>query len=658
MKRKLIISLFIGIVVATVFSALHINRSFYLWELRLSDTLFLPDETLPEIVIIGIDDASLLEYGRWPWDRSLHAQLIETLGDRPAVIGYDITFPEPGDEEEDQALRGSIEAAPSLVLPVEARDVTYTAEGMIAHTSLGSQTLFTEVARQGYVNTVADEDSITRMIPLQIRDQNGTIWSHFSLAVASEYSRVRNLPILDTASATTEDGLMRINYVGNPGSFRYYSFVDVVEGRVSPGVFDNAIVMVGAAAPNFSDAQITPVSYGVPMYGVEIHSNAVQTLLQEDYLLPENQWETILTIYVLSIGSALLLSMTGLVSGLILQAVIMILYIIYAFISFDLGVIRSIFIISFVILTVYIIEAVYKYSVEYRQRRFLRKAFSYYVSHEVLEEILRDPKQLKLGGQRRDMTVLFSDIKGFSKLSEPMTAEEVSQFLNSYLTRVSRRLFLHKAVIDKFVGDAVVAFWNAPIQDPDHVFHACSAAVAMREEVAMIKNDLSGNRTEHVGVRIGIASGLMVVGNMGSEMRFNYTVVGDNVNIGSRLENINKHYGTSIMITDTAYDKVSHRVVSRKIDDVVVLGRSAPMGIYELLDIGEPSPQQKRLITAYEDALMIYQRGDFSKAVQLFEDILHEYPHDGPAKTMRARAKHFLEYQPEDWDGVYHPTMK
>lgn len=657
-RKRLLYSTIIGSIIFVFFSALFLLNNFYLWQLRLTDALFLEEQAHPDIVIIGIDDKSLLDIGRWPWNRDIHAELLTLLGTRPAVIGYDISFSEPSNASDDAKLAEAFLNSSAVVIPLEARSIDIKDDTVVTDNIIASIPLFRDVTREGLVNTIADEDSITRTVPIVVSNENDPQQEHFSTAVVKEYYRSKNLPGLKPETILSSQGLMKINYVGAPRTYPTYSFSDVLDGIVPLEMFDGKIVLVGATAPNLRDTQITPVSFGIPMNGVEIHANSIDTIINENFLQDENKWTTILTLGILSLGMSLLLSAIGIIPGLVVLFVVCISYIMYAFVSFDLGVIRNLLYPVLVLVSVFMGQALYKYFIEFNQRRFLKKAFSYYVPPSVLEKIISQPENLALGGERRFMTVLFLDIQGFTSISERKDPEELAKLLNFYLTELTKRVFNNNGVVDKYMGDAIVAFWNAPIEDTDHAYNASKAAFEMSQATKLLYEEIQEQGLEAISVRVGVNTGDMIVGNMGSEMLFDYTVLGDNVNLASRLEGINKVYNSRVLITQTTYDQVKERLIARRIDTVVVKGKAKGIPIYEIitLDTSDKDALQKK--EHYETALKNYSEGNFAIARKQFSIILKVHPNDGPARTLYDRCRKLAMKPPTDWDGLYHATEK
>lgn len=657
MNKKLLHVLGISFVVAFFYSLLLLSGFFRTWQERSSDSLFLPRKPLSDIVIIAIDDTSIQKIGRWPWNRSVHAQLLNILGTNPAVVGYDVSFPEPSTATDDAALADAIKNTRKTILPLEAGIVDFDGTVTQLNRILEPIPELLQVADAGVVNTIAGEDSITRHIPAVIDNPNQTQDEHFSLLLARTYLLHKGLPD-STKSVKDENGLMRINFVGKPGSFTTYPFSDVIDGKVEPTIFKDKIVLIGSTAINLHDNQLTAVSGNTPMAGVEILANSTQTIIENRYLVQEETINTILSIFIASLITGFVMAYFGVLPATIMVVVSLIGYLIYTFLSFDKGIIRNIVFPSFVIISSYIALALYRYFIEYNQRKFLKRAFSLYVSHVVLEEIISNPKKLSLGGVRKEMTVLFADIAGFTSISEKIQPDELSHLLNNYLTRVSRIIFKYNGVIDKFIGDAVMAFWNAPLDDTQHALNACKAAVEVKDECKRMSEETKDENFVPFSVRIGINTGDMIVGNMGSDMRFDYTVLGDNVNLGSRLEAINREYGTKILITKSTYELVHKEVVTRLIDTVAVKGKRKGVPIYELVRMGEPTISEKKLFTTFEQARKCYEKGEFKESLKAFQALLKQWPDDEPSKLYVSRCTQYIANPPAEWDGIYHALTK
>jgi len=567
----------IGLGIGLVLAAMYGMGWWGMAQNRLADMLFLPRPVSPDIVIIAIDDKSIQAIGRWPWDRRVHARLISAFNAQPSIIGFDVTFSEssPDDVILAEAIRKSgkvVLAAEKNLVPVE---------------------VLRRSAKYGTVDVITDRDGVVRRVQTD---------GSFVGQIAGEH------------------GEILINFAGKPGSFRTISYVDALKG----GDFTGKIVLVGATAKDLHDEFLTPVSAGQAMAGVEIHANAIQTILESRYLKVESGRITVATILAMAVAAAL----TGFWSLIFLLG-----FWGWSFASFDAGIVRNLLFPTLVVGVGIVANLVFKYLTESRQKKFIQKALGQYLSKQVMTELLGHPEKLKLGGEKRMITVLFSDIAGFTSISEKTSPEELAAKLNDYLTRMTKVVFDHQGVLDKYVGDAIMAFWGAPVLQADQALQACQAAQAMQEAVG------------EFSVRIGINTGEMIVGNMGSEMRFDYSLLGDNVNLGSRLEGLNKEYGTKIIIAQSTYEKIKDKLPARLLDTVAVKGKELGIKIYEL---GSGGPED------FEKARKLYEEGKFAAAAKLFS----RWPNDGPSKTLLARCRELIKVPSKRWNGVFHATSK
>jgi adenylate cyclase len=296
----------------------------------------------------------------------------------------------------------------------------------------------------------------------------------------------------------------------------------------------------------------------------------------------------------------------------------------------------------------------WSYLTEDRDRRLVFKALSQYVSPDVAAEIQRNPDSLKLGGERREMTVMFTDIQGFTDLSESMDSEKLSQMLNFYFGEMSGVVLANNGTLDKYIGDSIMSFWNAPTLQFDHAAMACRAALAMKERESEIQPDLAALGAAGMLTRLGINSGPMVFGNMGAPQKFNYSVLGDSVNLGSRLEGANKLYGSRILLAESTAHAVKDRFVMRKLDLLRVKGKLKPIAVFELLSEGAPTADQSAQIAGYEQALAAYQAQKWDEAESILNGLHARFPEDLPVAALLKRIAKLRHDPPgADWDGVY-----
>ncbi|MFH1912175.1 MAG: adenylate/guanylate cyclase domain-containing protein, partial [Pseudomonadota bacterium] len=287
-------------------------------------------------------------------------------------------------------------------------------------------------------------------------------------------------------------------------------------------------------------------------------------------------------------------------------------------------------------------------------KKKIRGAFQYYLTASVINEILKDPSKLKLGGDKKPLSVLFSDIKGFTSISEALSPEELVHLLNEYLTAMTNIVFKYDGLLDKYIGDAIMAVFGAPLDQPDHALRACRTGIEMMSELRRLREKWAAEGRPDVNIRVGINSGEMVVGNMGSEMRFDYTVMGDSVNLASRLEGTNKEYGTSVMISEFTYELVKDELFCRELDAVRVVGKKLPVRIYELLGEKREGAQWQEFVGRFETGLAKYREGLWEEAISAFRSVLEVRPEDYPARLYIERCEALKKNPPEGaWDGVF-----
>ncbi|MFN4216864.1 MAG: CHASE2 domain-containing protein [Brevinematales bacterium] len=297
---------------------------------------------------------------------------------------------------------------------------------------------------------------------------------------------------------------------------------------------------------------------------------------------------------------------------------------------------------------------VYKFLVFDKQKQFIKQAFSYYLSPVVIKELLDDPSQLQLGGEQREITAFFSDVEGFTSISEKLSPTEVVSLLNEYLTAATDVILKYGGTVDKFEGDAIVAFFGAPVIQSDHAFRCAMAALEIQLKLSLLAMEWEQRGYPRLKTRIGMNSGPAVVGNMGSRQRMNYTMMGDTVNLASRLEGANKFYGTYTMMSESTYEQVKDHFVCRRLDIIRVKGKSQPIAVYELVErMGKLSPEKEKMLQFFQAGFELYEKREWAKGREIFCSLWEEYG-DPPSKTYLERCEEFMKNPPpEDWNGVY-----
>jgi adenylate cyclase len=628
MKKKVAVAS-IALLCFLFLSLLYGLHFFQTINTRLTDPLYGGATPLSNIVIIAIDDKSLQEIGRWPWDRIQFARLFEKTKDA-RVVGVDVAFFEPSTAQNDKALVEAIRKAGNIVLTAEYTEFEMNDDAIHGTKALVPVMNASAHAKLGYVNIVTDNDGITRAVNLDIKGQ----FKSFAEQIYESYLGKR----FESSSRR-----FLINYAGKPGSFTTYSFSDVLAGNMS---FKDKIVLVGATSPDLHDDYFVPTSKGKAMPGVEVHANTLQTMLTKKYLYEQSSVSVLIALLIVCILSSLLIYNYGILKSSIALFGIIIAYVFGAIVLFRSGVILNIVYPVIGIIMTYTASVVYSYKAEKDAKSELKNAFSKYVSPLLVNEIIKNPDKLKLGGEKRRITILFSDIRGFTTISEALGPEKLVHFLNEYLTEMTNIVLKNRGVVDKFIGDAVMAFWGAPLDEKKQEYLSCKASVEMILKLIELRKGWT--HLPHIDIGVGLNEGECVVGNMGSHDRFDYTAIGDAVNLASRLEGLNKQYGTNVIVSENVYDKVKKDFTFRELDFVKVKGKTRPVKIYELVIDAD-----KNNIKTYESGLKKYISKDFDGALREFTKL-----HDKASKMFVERCNFLIKNPPKEWDGSFEHTSK
>ncbi len=580
--KRFLVSVCLSMIVALIFGGAFWLGIFGTWQGKLSDKLFLKRQPSAEILLAAIDDKSLKAIGQWPWPRAAHAQFLNNLAvAKPKAVGYDVIFSEPSrfGALDDQSLSDVLKRL-KVVLPLEGQPLIIKKDqSAVAANLIESLKIFSNnAAKEAHVNVLADDDGVVRRLPGLITFVDRQIPA-FSLALSELVGGPQASEVIVQAGQ-----FLRINYVGPPGSFKIISFSDIFSGQTPPEVLKDKIVIVGVTSADLHDAQMTPFSLGQAMAGIEIHANALDTILSQSYLHEVSAVNVWLAIFALCLLSALSFSFFKKIwATLAVSLFFWLIYLGIALLFFERGVIYNLTHPTLAFFASLLAVLVFNYFSESREKRYLRQSFQFYLESSVIEEIIKDPAKLKLGGQKKDMTVLFSDIRGFTTLSEKTDPEILVGLLNEYFTAMTDIILRSGGVLDKFIGDAIMAFWGAPQEEPDHAKLACEAALNMMKRLDVLKKDWLNRGLPEINIGVGLNSGQMIVGNMGSAKRFNYTVIGDNVNLASRLEGLNKQYQTSIIISQFTYERVKDDFDCEYLDKANIKGKETLVEIYKLV---------------------------------------------------------------------------
>lgn len=587
MEMKIKLS-YIIIAITVILSFLLYKESLKDLELKLQD-IWLQDGRAVDsrISIIAIDDASLQQIGHWPWKRDVHARLVQILNEgNVAVIGFDITFPSPAnDAKEDERLIEEITAKNNVVLARYGQFDNYATTGMIESVALAEPfpALKEAASSLGHLNTIPDQDGVVRKALLQFSYQ-GEIIPSFSAVIAKKYLEQQNQALVIDDKALNEFQQFHIEYAGKPNEFEVIPYTMVLNGDVPPAYFENRIALIGPYTVGIKDDFLTPMSQKQHMYGVEIHANIIQNLLEGNFKKEFAwQWNMALLFIAASLAyiickirsSLLSLLLFVLTTGIVLFS---------GKILYDKGWIISLVYILMLFIIAYISSVGFNYFTEQMERKRITSIFGRYVAPQVVSEILESGEDgLKLGGSRKDITVIFVDIRGFTTLSESVEPEEIVGILNEYLNLTANCIFDYGGTLDKFIGDATMAIFNAPLPLENHELQAVKTAWAMKEGAAVLEDKLMERYGKSVKFGIGIHTGPAVVGNIGSKTRMDYTAIGDTVNTAARLESNAK--SGQIIMSDKVYEQVKEQVVVKPLGEIHVKGKMEGITIYELVEV-------------------------------------------------------------------------
>jgi len=679
-----------------------------------------------DVIIIGISNETINElpppYNSWPIPRNLFARAIENLSKAGArVIGFDLLFSEIDkySNMNDSLLVNKIKSYKNVILAGKLEQLDWRFQVEETQKQNFGNVYFDVDSSIGIVNVLPDDDGVLRRyFPFYYDTKSKRKIPSFSLAVINRLYQLDNFFTPKKSNGFFDFGIFKIpefisnsfliNYYGPAGTFKQINFIDVIDdagfktlteletgeeintfddtltGLLYSNIFKNKVVLIGSVEPE--DKDLFPVSIepeeggsisGNLMYGVEVHANVVQMVIDKNFLRRDALPSRFLIIFGLILFSLNLfervrtlkfkLSLVGeLINFLILILLLFIVYEIYYYVFVKLNLIRMFIPPASALIIAYGASSVSNYLKERKQKLMIKGMFSQYLNPQLVNELIENPEKLKLGGIRKEMTVLFSDLANFTSISEKIDPETLVELLNHYFDEMTEIIFETKGTLDKFEGDAIMAFWNAPIEDPQHHFNSVLCALRMKKKVNELKSDWKFIIGQDFKIRIGINSGEMIVGNMGGKKKFDYTVMGDNVNLASRLESINKIYGTDIIISENVYNKISDKVIAREIDLILVKGKTIPVRIYELIDLKDgllfssnAHKELLKLIEYFEEGLNLYRERMFNRAIEEFEKVLLINPDDIPARVFIDRCFEFLNSPPpDDWNGVFESKIK
>jgi adenylate cyclase len=672
------------------------------WDARVR-LLARPGPATGDIVLVLIDQNSLdwaaQENGlSWPWPREIYSAVIEycrgggarslsldMLYTEPSVYGAgdDLVFARAAEDMDGLAAAlflgsrsGSNTSWPELVprpdLHVEGLQDWTSATGVDLEEPRAAfpvRELATAADMLGNVNLAPDPDGVYRRSTL-FRIFDGQVVASLPLAgllaaapdtrLAMEPGRLR---VADVGVPLDADGKALLNYRGPVDSYRTLAAAAVIRGAIqmaqgrepdlSPEVFQDKHVLLGASAPGLYDLRPSPVSGVYP--GVAIHATMLDNLLSGDFMRMTPAWGTwILTLALALLAGLAAVSVRKTGQSVLVHFLLLVLPLFLVAAAYGAGAWQPLVVLELGVVLALFGGAVVNYATEGRQKRFIKNAFSQYLSPAVIEHLMSRPELLSLGGERRELSIFFSDLQGFTSISEGLDPEELTALLNEYLTAMTDIILEEGGTVDKYEGDAIIVFWNAPLPQPDHRARAVRAALRCQRELARMRPGVAARIGKELHMRIGLNSGPAVVGNLGSDKRFDYTMLGDAVNLAARLEGINKQFGTFTCVSKSTLEGMSNEFCYRELSRVGVVGRAESTTIYEPM-WPEEYEARKDDLDVFAMGLAAFYKGEFDEARMAFGAIRERDP---AADRYWKKCRELAADPPEDWDGVWRAKSK
>ncbi len=647
------------VVMVIIFSLQHYKlEPFESFSLRFNDINFkLQKKKInQDVVFVAVDEKSVNRFGRWPWSREIIAKGIDNLKEADMVL-FDMIFSEPTDAKSDMLLANSIATLQNSVcgfflrhkstqkyqeplidilddssldgLQTEIAEYKTPSFIVAPYAELNILPIMQSCTLFGSFSTLAENDKLLRSYPIAFYFKDRLFPSLGIQALRLKFDsdirreNEKRVSLNKTDIDIDAKGFVQLNFYDKE-QYKIISFLDVFENKIKPEYFKGKIVIFGITEVGAGDVVSTPVGM---MYGPLIHYTFLSNFLEHQLINNKESFTHLLMLLMILLPLILI----AFVQNILTRSLVNIGVYLGIFVVVKLLFVTQMFYIDLfypllgLLLSALSLE-VFAFNRHEQNTQFIKNAFSAYLSADLLEQLLQKPEELTLGGEDRELTILFSDIRGFTSISEAMDAHNLVKLLNDYFTPMTEAVLTHKGMLDKYIGDAVMAFFNAPVSVKEHPKEACLAALTMIEKLDKLNKQLAKDpkipkNILPLKIGIGINTAKVVVGNIGSQNRFNYTVMGDGVNISSRVEGITKEYGVSILITESTYEALDATFICREIEPVVLKGKERAITLYELM----PQTQNaKKIKEQYDKALVNYKKGELKQAEMLFHAILKQ----------------------------------
>jgi len=708
LSKQWVQGLMIGLVCAAISFGLWLTPvmrdwEFNTWTWRVK-ALAKPSPSTDKIKVILLDQASLDWAASemslpWPWMREVYGTMLDFCRRGGAkVIAFDVLFSEPSSYmvSDDVIFGETIAREPNFVTafflgqtagqadtwPDDIPRSPVVVTGLESWLAASPKANIVEPRATFPIREVAlpaamlvsvkedmdGDNNFRRAAPIRVFDSSPVPMLGLGAYLVAEKKTPFSLTIEpgrlsvgDKSIPLDQGGRTILKFRGKSGTHESLSAAAILQSElriqeggtpvIDPEELRGTYVFFGFSAPGLKDLKSVPISGDYP--GVEVHATFLDNLLEQDFIRDAPRSWVVLTTLLLAILAAILIVRCHTVTQSIGWAVLFVgTPVVVGFVLYELNWWWPIMVQEVAILLSISLAEVVNYATEGRQKRFIKNAFKQYLSGDVIEQILVDPSQLKLGGEKRELSIFFSDLQGFSAISEKLGPVALTALLNDYLTDMSDIIMEEGGTVDKYEGDAIIAFWNAPITQTDHAIRACRAALRSQRKLAERRKEFYERTGVDLYMRIGIHTGEVVVGNMGSNNRFNYTVLGDAANLASRLEGANKPFGTFLMVSEVTWGQAHAEFHAREIGSIMVVGRKAPVQVFEVLGMREEAPPP--WLESWNQAMLLCRAGRWADAQKAFES----FADDPLAVKYRDQMARLAKGELASWDGIWKLTEK
>jgi adenylate cyclase len=617
-----------------------------------------------DIAIIAINDKSIAELGRFPWSRSTFTALVDEVHKAGAkALLMDVFFPEPEGPKVDKAFAAALARAGNVSLAIAFE---FAPDGRVIGVTGNIPILKQASYAEGHINFLPDKDGVNRRTMLLVPHEGSLVPSlglqgaMAALGVKEVVQRPYSVRVGERRVPTDYYDTMLINFLGPPGAFPMYSFADVMKGRIAPEELHDKILFLGMTALGIYDMRVTPFHGNTP--GVEINATICDNILRGHFVRRSIPEALLDLLFIILVGALVFFSTFRLrpVHALLLLPLVLGGYVVLAVVMFGKGHWLSIIYPLTSGILAYTVAAGFRFVILDRRSREIHSVFSSYVSKKIVDELVRHPERATIGGDHRQITILFLDIKGFTSISERLPAMELVSTLNRYFDVLTKVIMEHDGTVDKFLGDGLMAYWGAPLAVAHHEAKGAACILALKEAVARLLE--SHPELPEFTFRAGLNNGDVVAGNIGAPGRkMEYTVIGDTVNLAARLEGTAKFYGVDNLVSESLYAATSNDFIYRELDRIRVVGKKIPITIYELLASGKEGVDDNihKMLSLFAQGLQAYRDKRWQDASGIFEALCQRYPDDKPSQLYLERCRRYIkEPPPENWDTIFQRKEK